>query len=301
MKIPKTISNKYIASDHIKFNLDLDYIPICSILYTNANTNYIDNSLDVYKNILSGYNDLTNIKNNNINYVNKLNSITLLKSNIRSYFKNLYFKLFNDIYYTVYCNYVNEALLNRKLSLSYLLNEIPSIKKESLISSSALLRLYKSFYDKKEKFCFYLIGDYMLFDLKYTILNELVNSNDNITNVINEINNKTENRSIIFNSFDLQYILTIDKDYVKYGVMFEDVDPKYLKLFIKKSYVDNPNLKGKIDKIVIPYYKEQNVEIVYEDSLDYFFNKPIQHPKKIGEDLSNQVLKRFVSCLKLQQ
>lgn len=299
MKIPKRSNNIYLTNKHIKFNLDLDYIPICSIL-NNVNSHYVDTILDTYKLTLNNYYDLVNIKNKNLNYTQKITSIASLRNNMKIHFDRLYKKLFSNVYYTIFCNYSSLAVLNNTHNLFHFLTGLASLKKDELISGSDMLYLYKSFYDKKEKFCFYLIGNYMLFDVKYNLFDKGTKSDNSISNAIDEINNKIDIRSINLNKFDLQYILTIDKDYVKYGVMFEEVNPKYLRLYVNKSYVDNPNLKGKIDKIVIPYYKEQNVEIVYEDSLDYFINKPIQRPKKIGEDLSNQVLKRFVSCLKLQ-
>jgi hypothetical protein len=300
MIIPKRTINPHLSDNNIKLNLDLDYIPITSILQRQLNSYFVDNAVDFYKASINNYFSLTYIHSKDYTYINRIDQLRDLKQTVEQYFAKLYQKLYNDIRYTSFCSYVHEAKLNTKISLSYLANNSITLKKEYLVGTNSSLDLYKSYYDKKEKVCFYLIGNYMLFDLKYDIIDDFVESNDAATEAINDINNKIEIRSINFKKHDLQYVLTINKDYAKYGIMFENVDPKYLRLYVNKSYVDNPNLKSKIDKTVIPYYEEQNVEIVYEESLDYFINKPIERPKKIGEDLSKQVLKRFASCLKQQ-
>ena len=141
--------------------------------------------------------------------------------------------------------------------------------------------------------------DFLACGSKYGDLKKSKYENNNYYYYINNglLFNVNINQKGEFSIGELQYVLAIDKNYIFLNKFYHDVDPKRLKLFINKNYINNSNLKNKINNIVIPFCKEENVEIVYEESLNYFINKPLIKSKVIGEDLTDQVLKRFKLCM----
>jgi hypothetical protein len=103
---------------------------------------------------------------------------------------------------------------------------------------------------------------------------------------------------------NLQYILCIDKNVISQLYHLDGyIESKYYKLFVREDLISsnnaNPHLKNYFEKVVVPFCKEQEIDILAVNSLQKFYSRPIEKPKSLGDSniLKEQAVKRFKECL----
>lgn len=102
----------------------------------------------------------------------------------------------------------------------------------------------------------------------------------------------------------LQYVLTIHRNYVPVAKYLDGcLDSKYYKLFVRQDllseHTTHPHLKNYFNKMVVPFCKSNEIEIIGVPDLTRMYHRTIEKPKSLKDTniLVDQAIKRFEECL----
>ena len=102
----------------------------------------------------------------------------------------------------------------------------------------------------------------------------------------------------------LQYILTLHRDYAFVGKSLDGcLDSKHYKMFVRQDLISedttNPHLRNYFNKIVVPFCKDNEIEIIVAPDLIKMYHRAIEKPKSLKDTniLVDQAIKRFEECL----
>lgn len=276
---------------NLRLNPNVTYIPLLFIDNKTWNLekeissikDYLNHTLTFSDLLTSGY--ISSSTTNNLNYKNYLDRNPYIKAKVIKRSKVNFNHLKNTLI-SACLNYDLVISIDVGVSLQMLKfeNSCRAVTKHYIGNND--LQLINSIY-KNEKIVYFNIP-YGMFTTR---------KDEHISNGV-----KTE----IYVPDTLQYVLTIHKDYALASSYIDgEIDSQHYKLFVRHDLLSentmHPHLKNYFNKVVIPFCKENEIEIIAVPDLTKMYHRTIKKPKSLKDTniLVDQAIKRYEECAPL--